>query len=131
MRESSAHHDNQTRAQAKITQYLKGDRNVPQQPPANNASIPTPLPADGVTHAAENTEKFDSSSHVIADASSEDSLSDDDGREEMPVDSEISVESPELPKHHVKEKTVKLEAKAKVNTKTSKEEMKERTKKEM
>ena len=120
VRESSAHHDNQTRAQAKITQYLKGDRNVPQQPPANNASIPTPPPADGVTHAAENTEKFDSSSHVIADASSEDSLSDDDGREEMPVDSEISVESPELPKHHVNEKTVKLKRKQKSTQKLPK-----------
>ena len=109
---ASAHqslHDSQTRTQPKITQYLVGDRDAshasqPRQPVDNtNAEILTPVRTDAVTQQSAGSSKTnDTPAH--SDTSSEELSSEDDS---VGVVSEISVESPELPKHPVKESKVK------------------------
>ena len=109
---ASAHqslHDSQTRTQPKITQYLVGDRDAshasqPRQPVDNtNAEISTPVRTDAVTQQSAGSSKtIDTPAH--SDTSSEELSSEDDS---VGVVSEISVESPELPKHPVKESKVK------------------------
>ena len=89
----SSHHDYQTRAQAKITQYLKGERDASQRQTGNNASTPESANADTVAHSEGSSEE--TADRVQSDASS-DELSEDDSVEEM------SVESPETPKYTAK-----------------------------
>ena len=101
--QSASSIDNQTRAQAKITQFLRGDRDASQRPPINNDlnSAPPPAEPDAPVSAAESADKPDSTQET----SSDDTFSDDDGAEI----SEISVESPELPKQRTKGNKVKLQ----------------------
>ncbi|XP_071478309.1 uncharacterized protein [Diadema antillarum] len=99
-------HDNQTHIQPKITQYLVGDRNASQPRQSadkSNGEISTPTPTEPVTDlAADRSEMTDSRTH--SEASSEESSSEDDGVEAL---SELSAESPELPKRATKERKVK------------------------
>ena len=109
--EHSSLHDNQTRAQAKITQYLTGDRGCSSSSPrprinsSTSASTPAATRTETVAPSTNTSDIRDlhSQSHS-SEASSEESLSDDDGTEDM---SEISVESPELPRNPVKESKIK------------------------
>lgn len=92
-------HDNQTqRTQPKITQYLVGDRDAshskPQPVDNDYADISTPVRTESVPRqSADRSQVVDS--RVQSEASSEEPSSEDDEVEAM---SEISVESPDLPK---------------------------------
>ncbi|XP_041484289.1 uncharacterized protein LOC121430923 [Lytechinus variegatus] len=118
---SSLHHDNQTPSQAKITQYLIGDRDrsTAMRDPATTVTLTTHgsnatvLSAD-VSDAPDHDTRgvFRSHSTIATDDSSSDvTLSEDDVTvHEL---SELSAESPVLPKHTTKTKSAIVKQKRK------------------
>ena len=108
---SSMHHDNQTPTQAKITQYLSGDRDTTVSKPATTSMTATQLHANVAVLSTDTSDTHVDFRSLTVVSSSEDSLSEDEVTvHEM---SDLSAESPELHKHPAKTKSAVKQKKRK------------------